>query len=41
MKIMENAGHINAASGFGKLDCALDWIKREWMSNKWRVKKWF
>ena len=20
MKIMENAGHINAASGFGKLD---------------------
>lgn len=28
MKIMENAGHINAASGFGKLDCALDWIKR-------------
>lgn len=29
MKIMENAGHINADSGFGKLDCALDWIKRE------------
>jgi predicted alpha/beta hydrolase family esterase len=29
MKIMENAGHINAESGFGKLDCALDWIKRE------------
>lgn len=29
MKIMEDAGHINAASGFGKLDCALDWIKRE------------
>ena len=29
MKIMENAGHINVASGFGKLDCALDWIKRE------------
>ena len=28
MKIMENAGHINAASGFEKLDCALDWIKR-------------
>ena len=27
MKIMEDAGHINAASGFGKLDCALDWIK--------------
>ena len=29
MKIMENAGHINADSGFGKLDCSLDWIKRE------------
>ena len=29
MKIMEKAGHINAESGFGKLDCALDWIKRE------------
>lgn len=28
MKIMENAGHINASAGFGKLDCALDWIKR-------------
>ena len=29
MKIMEDAGHINVASGFGKLDCALDWILRE------------
>lgn len=28
MKIMENAGHINVSSGFGKLDCALDWIKQ-------------
>lgn len=28
MKIMEDAGHINPSSGFGKLDCALDWIKR-------------
>ena len=28
-KIMENAGHINAASGFGKLDCATEWLKRE------------
>ena len=28
MKIMEDAGHINVASGFGKLDCALDWIKK-------------
>ncbi|AXK48122.1 hypothetical protein CRU87_01545 [Aliarcobacter trophiarum LMG 25534] len=27
MKIMENAGHINTSAGFGKLDCALDWIK--------------
>lgn len=26
MKILEDAGHINAASGYGKLDCALDWI---------------
>lgn len=29
MKIMEDAGHINADSGFGKLDCALDWINKE------------
>lgn len=29
MKILENAGHINAASGFGKLTCALDWINKE------------
>jgi len=29
MKIMDNAGHINENSGFGKLDCALDWIKKE------------
>lgn len=28
MKIMEDAGHINIASGFGRLQCALDWIKR-------------
>lgn len=26
MKIMENAGHINAKSGFGELSCAVDWI---------------
>ena len=26
MKIMENAGHINTASGFGELSCALDWV---------------
>lgn len=29
MKILENAGHINAASGYGKLDCALEWINKE------------
>ena len=34
MKIMENAGHINASSGFGKLDCALDWIKQEEVCEK-------
>lgn len=29
MKILNDAGHINADSGYGKLDCALDWINRE------------
>lgn len=29
MKLLEDAGHINASSGFGKLDCALDWINKE------------
>lgn len=29
LKILENAGHINADSGFGELPCAVDWIKRE------------
>jgi len=29
LKILENAGHINADSGFGELPCAIDWIKRE------------
>ncbi len=29
LKIMENAGHINANSGFGELSCALEWIERE------------
>lgn len=29
MKLLEEAGHINADSGYGKLDCALDWINRE------------
>jgi len=29
LKILENAGHINADSDFGELPCAVDWIKRE------------
>jgi predicted alpha/beta hydrolase family esterase len=29
LKILHNAGHINSESGFGKLSCAVDWIKRE------------
>lgn len=29
MKILEGAGHINAGSGYGKLECALDWINKE------------
>jgi predicted alpha/beta hydrolase family esterase len=28
LKVLESAGHINASSGFGKLDCAYDWIVR-------------
>ncbi|MBI3873436.1 MAG: alpha/beta hydrolase, partial [Arcobacter sp.] len=26
LKVLEGAGHINTASGFGKLDCAYDWV---------------
>jgi predicted alpha/beta hydrolase family esterase len=26
LKVMEGAGHINIDSGFGKLDCAYDWV---------------
>jgi len=26
LKILENAGHINTDSGYGKLDCSYDWI---------------
>lgn len=29
MKILDDAGHINADSGYGKLDCALEWINKE------------
>lgn len=29
MKLLEEAGHINTDSGYGKLDCALDWLNRE------------
>lgn len=28
LKVLENAGHINADSGYGKLDCAYDWVIR-------------
>ena len=34
MKLLEDAGHINADSGYGKLDCALDWINREEVCDK-------
>lgn len=29
LKILENAGHINAQSGYGELQCAVDWILKE------------
>ncbi len=29
LKILENAGHINADSGYGELSCVIDWIKRD------------
>jgi len=29
LKILDDAGHINADSGFGELSCAVDWIQRE------------
>ena len=29
LKILKNAGHINADSGYGPLSCAIDWIERE------------
>ena len=28
LKILPNAGHINAKSGYGELACALEWIQR-------------
>jgi len=28
-KVLQNAGHINAESGFGELSCAVEWIERE------------
>lgn len=28
LKVLEGAGHINTLTGFGKLDCAYDWIIR-------------
>ena len=29
LKILDEAGHINAESGYGELSCAYDWIKRK------------
>ena len=29
IEVLENAGHINASSGFGKFDYVQEWIKRE------------
>ena len=29
LKILEDAGHINADSGYGELSCAVDWVIRE------------
>ena len=28
LKILDDAGHINAESGFGELSCSFDWIER-------------
>jgi len=29
LKILDDAGHINASSGYGKLSCVVEWISRE------------
>ncbi len=29
LKILEDAGHINADSGYGELSCAVDWLTKE------------
>ncbi|MBD3840804.1 MAG: serine hydrolase family protein [Campylobacterales bacterium] len=29
LKILEDAGHINASSGFGELPCALEWLTKD------------
>jgi predicted alpha/beta hydrolase family esterase len=29
LRILEDAGHINADSGYGQLSCAIDWVKRK------------
>ncbi len=29
LRILEDAGHINADSGYGELSCAVDWVQRE------------
>ena len=28
LKILDDAGHINAESGYGELSCAFDWVER-------------
>lgn len=28
-KVLQDAGHINADSGFGELSCAVEWVERE------------
>jgi uncharacterized protein len=29
LKILDNAGHINADSGYGELSCALEWLTKD------------
>ncbi len=29
LKILDDAGHINADSGYGELSCAVEWVERE------------
>jgi len=36
LKILDDAGHINADSGYGELSCAFDWLERECEESKKR-----